>query len=108
MTKINKCILAGICAVLAGCSGLNAQRRAAKEAQQQTLAAESSVKAARQAGAASCGAKELKLAETDLQFAKSNLAKKDYSLALNMAKSADTNAGAALKKCEEVKRRKKK
>ena len=107
MTKTKKCLLMGVCAVLAGCSGLNS-RRAAKDARQQTLAAEVSVKAAKQAGAASCAAKELKLAETDLQFAKGNLAKKDYQLAVSMAKSADSNAGAALKKCEEVKRRKKK
>lgn len=108
MIKTNRYLLICICAVLAGCSGLNAQRREAKDASQTVSAAEVSVKSARLGGAATCATVEMKLAESNLQLAKSNLEKKQYGLALTLAKSADSNAAAAVKKCEEVKRKKKK
>lgn len=108
MIKTNKYLLICICAALSGCSGLNAQRREAKDASQTVSAAEASVKSAKLGGASSCAATEMKLADSNLQLAKSNLEKKQYSLALTLGRSADSNAAAAVKKCEEVKRKKKK
>ena len=92
------------CVLFTGCAGLNA-RKEAKTASQNVAAAEASVKAAKQGGATTCAAMELKLAESDLKLAKSNLGKKAYSLALPLAKSADSNAAAAAKKCEAAKRK---
>lgn len=96
------------CAVFAGCAGLNAQRREAKGAAEKTAGAELAVKEARQAGAPSCAAKEFKAAETDLQFARTNLQKKEYSLAARFADSAKSSAGAAALKCNEAKKNTKK
>lgn len=108
MTNMTKYLLAGICAALAGCSGMNAQRREAKEASQIVSTAEASVKSAKLGGASTCAAVEMKLADSNLQLAKSNLEKKQYSLASTLGRSADSNAAAAVKKCDEAKRKKKK
>lgn len=101
--------IAWICVLilLAGCSGLNAQRREASSAAKLASEAEASVSAARQAGAAKCAAKELKNAEADLQLAKNNMGKKDYAMASAFAKSAESNSAQALKKCEDAKKAKK-
>jgi len=105
MKSLNRYLLAAVCAALVGCAGLNTKRNETKDASQKTAAAEVSVKNARQSGAASCASQELKMAESDLKLAKSNLDKKAYGLALTLAKSADSYAVAATKKCEEAKRK---
>lgn len=101
MNKSHSCLLAAFCVMLAGCSG--AQRREAKDASQAVYAAEASVKSAKQNGSSSCAATEMRLADSNLQLAKSNLEKKQYGLALTLGKSADSNAAAAVKRCEELK-----
>ena len=105
MNKYSNCFAAVICVMLAGCAGMNSQKREAKDASQAVLAAEASVKAAKLGGAASCAAAEMKLAESSLQLAKSNLEKKAYGLALTLGRSADSNAAAAVKRCEDAKAR---
>lgn len=106
MTDLKKWSLILACAVLAGCAG--AQRREANTASQKTASADAAVKAAKQVGAPSCASKELKAAETDLQFARSNIQKKEYSLAARFADTAKTSADAAVTKCAEAKKKSKK
>lgn len=108
MIDLRKWSIILACAALAGCAGLNAQRREASSAAQKTANAEAAVNAARQAGAASCASKELKAAETDLQFARDNMQKKEYSLAVRFADAAKAGADAAVTKCSETKKRAKK
>lgn len=108
MRTIKNLSLLLACAAFAGCAGLNAQRREARGAADKTAGAELAVKEARQAGAVTCASKELKAAETDLQFARTNLQKKEYGMAARFAESAKTSAGAATLKCNEAKKRAKK
>lgn len=108
MTDLKKMGIILACAVLTGCAGLNAQRREGNSAAQRTSNADAAVKAAKQAGAATCAAKELKAAETDLQFARNNMQKKEYSLAIRFADSAKTSADAAVTKCAEARKKSKK
>lgn len=108
MKTIRKWSVVLACAAFAGCAGLGAQRREAKAASQKTAGADLAVSEARQAGAKACALKELKLAETDLQMARSNLEKKDYSLSIRFAESANANAAAAVAKCKEAGKRAKK
>jgi len=103
---MHKYLLLAVCAAFAGCAGLNAQRRDEKAAARKLEQAEKSVSAAKQGGAASCAAKELKMAEANIKLAKGDLNKKEYVRALTLAKSADLNAAEALKKCEAAKRKK--
>ncbi len=91
--------------LLTGCAMLQPQKAAMNSSSKQIAAAELRVKAARDAGAASYAAKNLKMAEADLQTAKSNQTKKVYDLALTLAKSAESFANEAVRKTEEAKRK---
>lgn len=105
MKTIGKWSVLFACAALAGCAGLNAQRREANSASQKTVAAGLAVSAARQAGAKSCASKELKSAEADLQLARTNLEKQAYSLSIRFAEAATASADAAVAKCNEAPKR---
>jgi len=105
MNKYSNYLAAAFCVMLAGCAGMNSQKREAKDASQVISSAEASVRAAKLGGAASCAVTEMRLAESNLQLAKSNLEKKAYGLALTLGRSADSNAAAAVKKCEDARAR---
>ena len=105
MTISAKWFLPALLLLTTGCAILQPHKEERNSVSRQITAAETNIKSAKDAGAASYAPKELQQAESDLKMAKGKSDKKEYDLALTLAKSSESFATQALKKCEEAKRR---
>jgi len=98
-------LIPAVFVLFAGCAMLQPHKKEMDAASKQIASAELRLKAAMDAGAPSYAPKELKMAESDLQVARSNQSKKAYDLALTMAKSSESYANEAVRKSEEARRK---